>query len=395
MQDNARRLFVAMLLIASPQNQQPPTFRTQVDLVAVDVRATDARGRLVGDLTKDDFELLEDGKPQTISTFERIDIPISTSAAASRIIAPVEVRTNAAGVTGRLYLLVLDDVNTNFEVSGYVQKAAREFIEQHIEPGDVAGVAFISGRRNVSQDFTMDRQRLLKAVEAFSGLIPPPGTGGAAPVASGRGAFETLRKLADFLGTMKGRRKACVYIGEGFKPPGVRSGGQAKPGGVYAPSEQSQPDRYDYEELAAAANRANVNIYTIDPRGLSALAEAGAGGNAQGEVDTVLTQQDGMAWLAYSTDGFSVANVNDFSAPFTRIQRDQSSYLPAWVLPARQPEGRLLAQDRGAGETARGHRSRAWRVLRSRRRRRRRPPRSSPPGTSREPCCRRSTTRCR
>jgi VWFA-related protein len=343
----------------SPQ-PQPPTFKTRIDLVAVDVRATDARGRFVGDLTKDDFELLEDGKPQTVSTFERIDIPISASAAASRITAPAEVRTNAVGVTGRLYLLVLDDVNTNFVVSGYVQRVAREFIEKHIEPGDVAGVAFISGRRDVSQDFTSDRPRLLTAVGAFSGLIPPPDIGGRPPVASGRGAFDTLRVLAEFLGTIAGRRKACVYIGEGFRPPGVRPGGQAKPGGIYTPGEQSQPDRYDYEELAAAANRANVNIYAIDPRGLSALAEAGAGGNAQEGVDTVLTQQDGMAWLAYSTDGFSVANMNDFSAPFTRIQRDQSSYyLLGYHPPGSPKEGsshRIVVRSRRPGVVVRARR---------------------------------------
>jgi VWFA-related protein len=337
----------------SPQKPQPPTFKTRVELVVVDVRVTDAQGRVVNDLTKDDFEVLEDGKPQAVSTFERIDIPVSGTAAASRITAPAEVRTNAAGVTGRLYLLVLDDVNTNFDQSGYVQKVAREFIEKHIEQGDVAGVAYISGRRNVSQDFTLDRQRLQKAVEAFSGLIPPP-------VASRRGAFETLRVLADLLGTMKGRRKACVYIGEGFKPPGLRSGGQAKPGGVYAPNEQSQADRYDYEDLAAAANRANVNIYAIDPRGLGALAEAGAGGNAQAEVDTVLTQQDGMAWLAYSTGGFSIANMNNFTAPFTRIQRDQSSYyLLGYYPPGSPKEGsshQIVVRAKRPGVTVRGRR---------------------------------------
>ncbi len=376
MQGTARRLSLAMPLIVwlvaataggalSPQKPQPPTFKTRVDLVAVDVRVTDAQGRFVNDLTKDDFEVLEDGKPQTVSTFERIDIPVSGAAAASRITAPAEVRTNAAGVTGRLYLLVLDDVNTRFERSGYVQKVAREFIEKHIEQGDVAGVAYTSGRRNVSQDFTFDRQRLQKAVEAFSGLIPPQGTGGGAPVASRRGVFDTLRVLAEFLGTVKGRRKACVYIGEGFNPPGLRSGGQAKPGGVYTPDEQGQPERYNYEDLAAAANRANVNIYTIDPRGLSALAE-GASASQLGNdsatqvLDDLRSQQDGMAWLAYATDGFTVANTNNFTAPFTRIQRDQSwYYLLGYYPPGTSKEGsshKIVVRVKRPGVTVRARR---------------------------------------
>jgi VWFA-related protein len=344
----------------SPQKPQTPTFKARIDLVTVDVRATDARGRSVNDLAKDDFEVLEDGRPQTVSAFERVDIPVSGPAAAARVAVLPDVRTNAAGVTGRIYLLVLDDVNTYFERSGYVQRTAREFVEKYIEQGDIAGLAFISGRRNVSQDFTSDRRRLLAAVEKFSGLIPAEG--GSAPVASGRGAFETLRVLAEFLGTIKGRRKACVYIGEGFRPPGQRSDSQARPGGVHTPSEQSQPDRFDYEELAATANRANVSIYTVDPRGLSALAEAVSANQADyipaTEVqDKVLSQQDGMAWLAYSTGGFSVANTNNFAGPFTRIQRDQSSYYLLGYYPAGNPKAgsshKILVRVKRPGVTVR------------------------------------------
>jgi len=326
----------------SQQEQRAPTFKAQIDLVVVDVRAADAQGRVVNDLATGDFDLLEDGKAQVVSTFERVDIPVSGAVAAARVEAPPDVRTNATGVTGRLYLLVLDDVHTKFEGSGFVQKAAREFIEKYIEPGDVAAVAFISGRRTVSQDFTSDRRRLLAAVETFAGLIPPPGAvngpGGPPPVASSRGAFDTIRLLAEYLGTIKGRRKACVYIGEGFPPPGARIDPQAKPGGAYMPSQQALPDKGDYLEMAATANRANVSVYTVDARGLYALADATTAGEmndplvsanagtATAAQDAVLAQQDGMSWLAYSTDGFSVANRNDLSLPFARIQRDQSSY---------------------------------------------------------------------
>ena len=366
-------LAVATVHGGPPQKPQLPAFKVQVDLVAVDVRAADARGRPVNDLGKDDFELLDDGKPQAISTFERVDIPVAGPTRQGRIESLPEVRTNADGVTGRVYLLVLDDVNTNFDRSGYVQRTAREFIEKYIEPGDVAAVAFISGRRNVSQDFTSDRRRLLTAVEKFSGLIPPPGAvtgpGGAAPVASGRGAFQTLRVLAEFLGTVKGRPKACVYIGEGFNPPGRFGDSQARPGGVYAASEQSQPDRFDYEELAAAANRANVSIYTVDPRGLSALAE-GANANQFENVsgadvqDKVISQQDGMAWLAVLDRRNQRREHEQLHGAVHANPARPELVLPARLLSVGKPEGGLVAQDHRPGETARHHRARPRRGLR-------------------------------
>ena len=50
----------------SPQPQQP-TFRLRVDYVEVDVVVTDQQGNLVKDLKKEDFQVLEDGKAQTVS----------------------------------------------------------------------------------------------------------------------------------------------------------------------------------------------------------------------------------------------------------------------------------------------------------------------------------------
>ena len=55
---------------------QTPTFKVQVDYVDVDVLVTDNDGRFVRDLTKDDFEVFEDGQPQTIANFSVVDIPI-------------------------------------------------------------------------------------------------------------------------------------------------------------------------------------------------------------------------------------------------------------------------------------------------------------------------------
>ncbi len=51
-------------------------FRTEIELVQVEVIATNADGRFLEGLAKDDFELLEDGKRQRIDTFQGVDVPI-------------------------------------------------------------------------------------------------------------------------------------------------------------------------------------------------------------------------------------------------------------------------------------------------------------------------------
>src|SRR5437867_3529872 len=73
---------------AAAQGQTPPpaqtgtpptpevTFRTEVNYVEEDVRVVDSRGAFVRNLKRDDFQVLEDGKPQKINTFGMVDIPV-------------------------------------------------------------------------------------------------------------------------------------------------------------------------------------------------------------------------------------------------------------------------------------------------------------------------------
>ena len=66
----------ALVLRAQQSAGDVPTFRTGVEAVAFEVFVTDAAGKPVTDLTVDEFELLEDGKPQPITTFASTVIPI-------------------------------------------------------------------------------------------------------------------------------------------------------------------------------------------------------------------------------------------------------------------------------------------------------------------------------
>ena len=72
-------LVAPQMLRAAVTVHRQPTFRAGVDLVTIDVVATSPNGAPVHNLKAEDFELLEDGVPQQIQTFQFVDLS-STSA---------------------------------------------------------------------------------------------------------------------------------------------------------------------------------------------------------------------------------------------------------------------------------------------------------------------------
>jgi hypothetical protein len=96
----------------TPADQPPVTFRVEVNYVEVDAFVTDGQGNPVSDLTANDFDVLEDGKPQKVSAFSLVNIPIERAERPLFAGKPIEpdVQTNEH-LEGRIYLLVLDDIH--------------------------------------------------------------------------------------------------------------------------------------------------------------------------------------------------------------------------------------------------------------------------------------------
>src|SRR3954467_9109552 len=96
-----------------PAQQAPPTFKLRVDYVEVDVVVTDRQGNLVSDLKQQDFQVLEDGKTQSISAFTHVNIPIERADRPLYSNVPFErdVATNETPFDGRVYVMVIDDLH--------------------------------------------------------------------------------------------------------------------------------------------------------------------------------------------------------------------------------------------------------------------------------------------
>src|SRR5215212_5553108 len=110
------------------------TFQVEINYVDVDALVTDQQGRFVSDLTLGDFELFEDGKPQKINTFSLVDIPVQRPnrfIVGDRSVTP-DVKSNREPFAGRLYVIVLDDLDVSVHRTSHVRKFAREFIEHRL-----------------------------------------------------------------------------------------------------------------------------------------------------------------------------------------------------------------------------------------------------------------------
>ena len=337
---------------ASAPAQQPPpvSFLVEVNYVEVDAFVTDAAGKVITDLTAADFEVLEDGKPQKVASFARIEIPIERADRPLFTTQPVEadIQTNQQ-VEGRVYLIVLDDLHTDLTRAPRVKSAARRFIEQNFGTNDIAAVVYTGGRAKDSQDFTNNRRLLLASIDKFTGrkftsatvqqlqnARVNPGTGALEAgddldrderAFRARSVMSTVRALADFMAGVRGRRKAMLLIGEGVDYDIFEAVGQL---GTTASAVIQ-----DTHEAIAAATRGNVSIYAIDPRGLlsgteelinvsGTLDDQGVGtGSIIGEQRRA---QDSLRVIAANTGGFAAVNRNDMNSAFDRIVAESSSY---------------------------------------------------------------------
>jgi VWFA-related protein len=348
--------------------QQPAaTFKADVNLVEVHAVVTDARGDFVRDLTRDDFEVYESGRLQKPSVFQLVDLPSAVLARGTTELPRVEpdVRVTSPRFEGRLYVLVLDDLHTSALRSQLVKRAARQFIERHLADGDLAAVVLTSGRADAAQELTPSHRLLLAAVDKFHGQKLPSITGerlavhlndrdmeraassggGESPSSSPSTAraddprdFErgmnaqrslgAIRDVAQWLSDVPGRRKSLVLFSEGIEYDIYDVFNNRAASSIMA----------DARDAIAAAQRANVTIFAVDPRGLTQLGDEAIMiqslsddpnvdyGTPRGFANELLMAQESLISLAQETGGIAVVRNNDIAGGLTRIERDTSRY---------------------------------------------------------------------
>ena len=321
------------LTVALSAQQAPPTFRSSVNAVEVDVFVTDAAGNPVANLTRDDFEVREDKQLQQVTSFSLVDIPIEPPAPYVPGAPEPDVASNHSG-EGRLYVIALDELcppksacasDDATQSAGSLALRARNFlhrfIEEHFEPNDI-GIVVSVGRARAGdmQDFTSNRRLLLKAIDSYGGGFPEGDQVDVNPEFAVRSQARALRDLMESLEQIKGRRKAMIYVSHVVGESSVGAAATLGGADIFDVLDYKGGVRsLQFDDLRAAmtsAMRGGVAIYAVDP--------AGVDSSALGSEE--LDRMSSLRRLSEATGGFAVTNSNSFEAGFTRLVKENSTY---------------------------------------------------------------------
>jgi VWFA-related protein len=168
-------LSIAFAVPALAQQTQPPpstddqdqsieTLKVNVNVVNIYFNVKDKHGKLIPELTKDDFTVTEDGKPQTVKYFSKdTDQPLTLG-------------------------VLIDTSGSQTRVLSIEQSVGAQFLEQVLRPKDMAFLLNFDVNVELDQDFTNNGQRLRKALNELK--INTGGGGGASGIpGAGQGPF--------------------------------------------------------------------------------------------------------------------------------------------------------------------------------------------------------------
>lgn len=350
-------------------SESTPTFSAGVELVTVDVVVTDKKNASVTGLRREDFTILEDGKPQELSTFDAISVPEAPAAVpASK--PPLSLNTGGEEKTARTFLIVFDDVHLTLFQAQRAKLAIAQFLKTGVREGDRVSIVATGGGAWWSTRMEAGREDLMSILKRLEGRLVPDtspermsdneamrihiyrdrqveervarrfDTYGVTarqsaqesqPFADGdpyvqaraadvyyqassrnRITLQVLERVLMSLAATRGR-KSLILVSQGF---------------IY------DPQLDEFKKVVQTSRRSNVAMYFVDTRGLGGLpsfasAEFGPAIDTQdigAAFGDEFEQSAGAETLAADSGGFSVKNTNDLNRGFERIASETKSY---------------------------------------------------------------------
>ncbi len=334
-------------------NAQSQVFTLRVDtgVVLTNVVVRDKRsGNLIRDLKASDFTILENNKPQRMTSFDFQSVDqaarLNEATVSGRTPTVAEMLNSALGGGGqqlrdhRLIVLFFDLSSMQPADIDRAVDGARDYINKRMQPADLVAVASLGNALTLDRDFTANKQALLSTVGRYNGSSGSDGlaagtTGSSDGTADNSAAFTAddteyndlntdrelyaIRSIARSLEKVDGR-KSMLYFSGGLARDGIEN--QAS--------------------MRAATNeavKANMAIYSVDTRGLEALSPLGdassgslrgtaaySGAAQQARLSGNFNSQETLGTLASDTGGKFFSDSNDFAPVFQQIQHDSEAY---------------------------------------------------------------------
>jgi len=369
----------------TPASSPAVVFPSGVEQVIVDALVLDDKGAPVQGLTRDDFTVLEDGRPQPLTSFEAVSLAESAASLAPLVQTRVADNT-VSSEPARLFVIVLDNMNLVPTTVDAARKAVRQFVQTGLREGDLVEVLATSGGLGITESLPEGRAAIMRfldrvesqfrpdtsvarisdweAIQLRSGqenLVLPQilrrwyengviqefqEAKSAADLNLSPGAqmvkaraeavytayaermkhtLGTFTRVADTLATAKGR-KTVLFVSDGFT---------------------FDPTQPGFKDVVRAARNANVAFYFVDARGLSdstsvpGMPGAGADeGRMTLDQDTLSTftqarqETVGAESVAIDTGGASIRNTNDLAGGMARVASESRAYYLLGYVPS-------------------------------------------------------------
>jgi VWFA-related protein len=327
------------------------TLKVQSDIVLTNVVVRDKKtGEVVKGLKASDFTISENGKPQTIASFDFQNVDeaavlaekstVSGKASIADLLNGNFAANPAQLKDHRLIVMFFDLSSMQPEDIDRAVEAGQNYVNKKMQPADLVALVSISTSLSMDQDFTSDKNALLKALGRYNGTEGTGfangneggNSGGTADDASSFTADDSeynalntdrelyaIRSIARSLERVE-QRKSLLYFSGGLTRQGIEN--QAS--------------------MRAATNeavKANMAIYSVDSRGLEALPPVGnaskgslrgtaayGGGAMQANLDANFGSQEVLATLSSDTGGKAFFDSNDFAPAFQQVQHDTEAY---------------------------------------------------------------------
>lgn len=365
---------VAAAAIAAPaaqSGQKPKVFKLNTQTISVDVVVRDSSGKVVPGLTRDDFEVFEDGKAEQITSFafEHITekpqavetanvlagaeaklksetgyVPPAAATPAPAAAAAAEAPTpmTSEDLAGhRLIVLLFDIASMQPDDVQRAIDSANKYVNTQMTPADMVAVATISTQLDVVTDLTGDKSKVTAALNKLGyqdGTATPPPTASTTATDEAASNDDTSSQDTSDMDMFNNdvRLRAIKALSESM------SSIEQKKSILYFSAGMQRSGEDNQVELRAASNaavRAHVSIYSVDVRGLQAMVPGGdathasargtqlfSGAGVSSQYATFSAQQDTLSSLSVDTGGHAFLDSNDFGEAFERVEKDMSAY---------------------------------------------------------------------
>lgn len=362
--------------------------KISTNLIQVDVTVTDKNGKVVPGLSAADFELLENGERQTITSFSFVSkLAGGVTTTENPPAGPDEqageqtpARLRRSDVR-RTIAVVVDDLNLSFASVYYTRKALHRFVDEQMQPGDLVAIVRTGGGVGALQQFTTDKRLLHAAVDRLrwnplgasgiesltpvgqtaeeiserfnqeiDGLRKQRGSGSGASILTRENVSDkkrtdyditrnaksqetgihattmlgTLRYLLAGMNKLPGR-KALMFMSDGLAVD--FDSNKARSSSVYG----------SLQEVVDAANKSSVVVYTFDTKGMQSMSiqasdstyeviDGHRGQKVRQRTADFRNSQDGLVYFANQTGGKALLNSNDLNGGIARALDEQAGY---------------------------------------------------------------------